>query len=119
MSILNLTQHFATKEQLEEGVVEPINKSLVQDLLTFNNLPTGSEIQCRAQALANLCKKEGFKTAMIGGAPFLMEALSNHLKLRNIKPVYSFSIRTSYDTVQDDGSIRKYSEFTHKGFVTY
>jgi len=32
--IINLTQHQATQEQFEAGVVEPANKKLIQELLT-------------------------------------------------------------------------------------
>ena len=45
MSILNLTQHGATPQQLEAGVVELSDKTLVCELLPFDDFPTEEKIR--------------------------------------------------------------------------
>ena len=45
MSILNLTRHGATPQQLEAGVVELSDKTLVCELLTFDDFPTEEKIR--------------------------------------------------------------------------
>ena len=119
MRILNLTQHQATQEQLAEGVFEPLQemKKTIQNLLTFDHLPTKEEIERTAQALAWLADATGAEAAMIGGAPFLMSALEERLNALNIQPLYAFSVRESVEQVQQDGSVRKVNVFRHLGFV--
>ena len=65
MSILNLTQHDATPEQLEAGVVEPSDKTLVCEMLTFDDFPTEEKIRMRAYDLAEYAQMEGLRRAMI------------------------------------------------------
>lgn len=115
--ILNLTQHTATTEQVAAGVVEPQFKEAIQNLLTFNSKPDIFEIQDRAKALAAMAQVEGFKRAMIGGAPFFMSALERELLDAGITPLYAFSERVSDEQIQPDGSIKKINIFKHVGFV--
>jgi hypothetical protein len=115
--IVNLTQHSASVEQIDSGVVEPLNKKEVQDLLTFSTLPSVEEVSARATALADLVVAEGYKKAMLGGAPFLMGPLELALKLKGIEPLYAFSTRESRDEVLPDGSIKKVAIFRHSGWV--
>jgi hypothetical protein len=110
--IINLTQHAASAEQVEDGVVEPTNKAAVQSAITFDAIPTVEEMAQRAGFLANIAKESGAKKAMIGGAPFFMSALERALIGSGITPVYAFSIRES---VEKDGV--KTSVFKHAGFV--
>lgn len=56
--IINLTQHAATKEQVETGVFEPRNKGRVQLDLTFDSLPNKAEVMSRASVLAEVAKQE-------------------------------------------------------------
>ena len=60
MTILNLTQHVATPDQIAAGVVEPTAKKVVQELLTFASPPTATEIHDRAAKLAALAVGHGF-----------------------------------------------------------
>lgn len=115
--ILNLTQHDATPEQLEAGVVEPDSetKAKIRGLLTFDDLPSKEEIDKRAFILANIA--DGYASVMIGGAPYLMGALENALRDNRIVPLYAFSERVSVDQVQEDGTVKKVAIFKHKGFV--
>ena len=115
--ILNLTQHLATPEQLEAGVVEPADKNAVKELLTFHEAPSTDEIVSRAEALVAIAKAAGADAAMIGGAPYLMGALELGLNLFNIRPCYSFTKRISIDETQADGSIKKVSVFRHETFI--
>lgn len=112
--ILNLTQHLATPEQ---GVAEPTNKKLVQDLLTFVGLPTKEDIKAKASALANIAVDHGASAAMIGGAPYLLSALEDALKGRGIKSLYAYSERVSEERVREDGSVEKTNVFKHLDFV--
>ena len=125
--ILNLTQHIATQEQLDAGVVEPdeYDKKTIIDLLTFYSIPTHEEINYRANHLANIaanqCDSEGnyvyFSSAMIGGAPYLMSALEYALDEIRVNALYAFSVRESVESVEPDGSMVKRNVFRHLGFV--
>ena len=122
--IINLTQHVATQDQLNAGVIEPApeDKEIIQDLLTFNALPSVEELEGRAYNLATLVTDMGaanasHHTVMIGGAPFFMGHLEAALKKVGHKPVYAFSKRESVDRVQPDGTVRKVTIFKHLGFV--
>jgi hypothetical protein len=136
--ILNLTQHDPTPEQLEAGVTcgDIANDAELLEfrkLLTFDTLPTPTEVRQRAQQIAayaaktstlvdyggdsGLCVNEPLQRAMIGGAPFLMAPLEDALRRVGIVPLYAFSIRESAEQVQPDGSVRKTAVFRHVGFV--
>lgn len=117
MSILNLTQRDATPEQVEAGVVEPSDKILVRELLTFEDLPTLDEIRLWTYDLAECARRDRARRAMIGGAPYLMSFLEANLIVHNIQPVYSFSRREIIDEVQPDGSVVKKVVFKHLGFI--
>ena len=117
MRILNLTQHYASQDQVEAGVYEPADKGLVQGLLTFNAIPTKDVLMDCAKSLASVGEMEGATHCMIGGAPFFMSYLEYALILVGITPVYAFSVRESVDQEQADGSVRKVAVFKHMGFV--
>ena len=117
MAILNMTQHVATIEQREAGVVEPDNKQEIQELLTFDELPQTHEVRRVALHLATIACDEGFKSVMIGGAPFLMPMLAEELDVRGIDALFAFSVRESTEYTAEDGSIQKQNVFRHKGFV--
>ena len=117
MSILNLTQHPATPDQIKAGVVEPSDKKAVQDLLTFTNLPDSWLLGSRAEALALLAAGTGCESAMIGGAPYFMSYLERALMSVGVRPLYSFSVRETEEQVQSDGSVKKVAVFRHSGFV--
>ena len=128
MKILNLTQHPATQDQIDAGVVDLHGEQLemLKSLLTFEHLPSSQEIEDRAHDIALLVMFNGlgnddddpaFLKAMIGGAPYLMIALENALKSHSVVPVYAFSERMSVEEIQPDGSVRKLNKFKHKGFV--
>lgn len=117
MTILNLTQHQATNEQVSAGVVEPHNKAEVQKLLTFHTLPSKEELDERAKELAMIAKSSGTSIAMIGGAPFFMSCFERALVECGITPLYAFSERVSVETTNDDGTVTKQNVFKHVGFV--
>lgn len=116
-TVLNLTQHVATPDQVAAGVREPEDKSAVQQLLTFEEMPTAGEVVARAKALAKVASDQGAKAVMVGGAPFLMGPLEQELRGKGITPLYAFSVRRSVDQAMPDGSIRKVAVFCHLGFV--
>jgi len=126
--ILNLTQHPATPDQLEAGVVDlpPLVLSALKEALTFTGPSTREEIRARAEFIAELaCQNqlggdEGdsplVEKAMIGGAMWLMAPLCEELQGRGITPVFAFSQRVVVETPQPDGSVVKTAEFRHAGF---
>jgi hypothetical protein len=118
MTILNLTQHAATADQLNAGVVEPADKRAVQALLTFEELPDAQDILRHAAALAEAARESGHPEAMIGGAPFFMAPLERALAKAGVSALYAFSKRESVE-VQDEktGEVRKTQVFKHAGFV--
>jgi hypothetical protein len=115
MRILNLTQHPASPEQVSAGVVEPQDKKAVQNLLTFNTLPTREDVFDRAVTLANMAV--GYDAAMIGGVGYLVTRLENALEVLGVKALHAFSVRESVEEVQPDGSTKKVMVFRHAGFV--
>lgn len=121
MQILNLTQHTPTPEQVTAGVVELTaeHKSKLQSLLDFSEIPTGTTISKRANAIAELAMHYNCPIAMIGGAGWLMPELEKALILcpDNIKPVYAFSQRVSEEVHHADGTVTKTNVFRHVGFV--
>jgi hypothetical protein len=115
--VMNLTQHPSTAEQVEAGVVEPAEKGAVQAALTFDAIPTASEMAERAAFLARIAVDSGCKKAMIGGAPFFMAPLERALLAAGITPVYAFSVRDSVEQPDGNGGVRKVNVFRHIGFV--
>lgn len=118
MTIINLTQHSATNEQIEAGVVNQpteFDQQQLTSLLTFTSIPSKDEIIRRARKIAELAV--GYEAALIGGAPYLMGALENALKDIGVKPLYSFSERVSVEKPGPDGSVVKTNVFKHVGFI--
>ena len=64
--IVNLTQHFASDEQVEEGVFNLEDNKELKALLTFNTPPTRLEMQERAEAITALAVASGAGIAMLG-----------------------------------------------------
>ena len=120
MKTLNLTQHPATAEQIQAGVIEPKDKEAARLLLTFSSLPTEAEVKEIALALTGLVlqeeDKQDFQQVMLGGAPFLMHPLHTSLSKWGFDVVYAFSERVSEEKVVD-GEVIKTSAFRHVGFV--
>ena len=142
--IINLTQHKATPEQLDAGVVDLPDsyRTRVIEALTFDEIPDGTEIAYRVNAIAfivscyilgRLCPTDSFKditkkwgdnniedenvkvfnhSFMIGGAPFLMSTLEEELSYLGTV-LYAFSKRVSMDGANGE----KVSKFKHIGFV--
>lgn len=124
-TVLNLTQHPATSDQLAAGVVDPGPEwsSTIAALLTFAALPGAAELRERAAALAGLAADiapgdaAGERAVMIGGAPYLMAPLETALRERGMTPVYAFSVRESTESTSPDGRVTKVNVFRHAGFV--
>lgn len=123
MRILNLTQHKATPQQVQAGVVDPhdVDAKNVQLLLTFDELPSISVIERRAEQLAQLarelCRVDKCNAVMIGGAPYLMPELECALRRQGLRYCYAFSKRVAEDQPQAGGSVRKVQIFRHAGFI--
>lgn len=111
--ITNLTQHAPTPDQAGVGPVLPD----VPALLTFDRLPSHTDINRRVALLMRIARETGNYAAMIGGAPWVTGPLAAGLRESGITPLFAFSVRESLDVVQPDGSIRKTSVFRHVGWV--
>lgn len=118
MAILNFTQHAATAEQLDAGVIDLMQHDLasLKALLNFVGLPTADEIYERAYAIAALAENLFAETVMVGGAPFLMPVLQKALQMRGITVLYAFSERVSIEKIVN-GVVVKTNEFKHIGFI--
>lgn len=142
--ILNLTQHAATPEQVDAGVVDLLEweKAEVARLLTFATLPTRQELKERANALAEFAREAilvredeatqnqmidelrhaqggvvyGF--VMIGGAGFFMSHLERALEEHQVGALHAFSVRESVEEMLEDGSVKKTNVFRHVGFFS-
>lgn len=120
--VWNLTQHLATPEQREAGVMDLPEelRSQLTELLTFDYLPDAEELQVRSGEIlcliSTLPHQPGARF-MIGGAPFFMEQLSAALRNSKLRPVFAFSRRESVERVLPDGSVQKTAVFRHLGFV--
>lgn len=117
MKIINLTQHQASAEQIEAGVFNLPESSILKEALTFNEIPTKESIENRAKLLTGLALESGATHAMIGGALYLMSILEKELKGKSIQPLYSFTERVSIETQNPDGTVTKTAVFKHKGWV--
>ena len=120
--ILNLTQHKATKQQEDAGVVNVNVKDMrmLRDLLTFDEIPTHDEMCLRAIMIADIASNNlatAGDTVMIGGANFFMGHVEEALTDRHLNPVYAFSTRDVVEVQGDDGEVTKTAVFLHKGFV--
>ena len=117
--IINLTQHKATPEQVAAGVIElaPVQREELTRLLTFEELPSFEELYERAEKIAKLPGVRSCAQAMIGGAPFFMEPLTQVLRVFGIRTVFAFSRRVSVESTAADGSVTKTAIFRHEGFV--
>jgi hypothetical protein len=125
--ILNLTQHEATQEQREAGVIDlsPEKQEELKRLLTFEELPAPDDLVERSNAIAELAVEiandstdcDSPARAMIGGPSFFMGSLEAALLLHGIKSLYAFSKRESIEETLPDGSVRMLNVIRHVGFV--
>lgn len=120
--ILNLTQHPATPDQINQGVADLIGEDLaaLKALLNFEELPDATELPRRAIAVAEIAIRAAggaLAECMIGGAPFFMRPLEQALMMAGYRPIYAFSKRVVEETAQPDGTVRKVAVFRHEGFV--
>lgn len=118
MKILNFTQHAATAEQLDAGVIDLMqhDQAALKSMLNFVGLPTSDDVYERAYAIAELAQNMLAETVMVGGAPFLMPVLQKALQMRGITVLYAFSERVSVEK-EIEGKVIKTNEFKHSGFV--
>lgn len=115
--IYNFTQHKTTIDQLEDGICDVDNHAFVQELLTFDDIPSVEELQERSVKLAEYAKSLNAEKVMIGGAFYLITRLAKEMNKRGIKVCYSFSKRHSVDEIQPDGSVVKKVLFKHVAVV--
>lgn len=123
MRILNMTQHSPTEEQSAAGVVqpEPADHEKIKQIITFDELPSLSELKARAKQFAEiageLIKKYGCSAVLIGGAPYFSSEQERALWEQGIRFCYAFSKRVAEERVNADGSVTKVMQFKHAGFI--
>jgi hypothetical protein len=120
MQVLNLTQYPATPSQLRAGVVDlpEDERNKLQRLLAFDTLPISKEIIERADAIAEIAKKAGCDTVMIGGVSYLIPTLERSLHSVGIHPVYPYTISERMEQINpDDGFTEMTNVHRHVGFV--
>jgi hypothetical protein len=124
--IINLTQHTATPDQIQTGVIDlpEAHRSKMLNLITFDDLPTKEDMTHRAKFLSELVSNFCFEneindsvSVMIGGAPYFMTHLEKEFKMNKHEVLYAFSKRVSEEQIQEDGTVKKISFFKHVGFV--
>jgi len=115
--ILNLTQHMTTPEQARQGVFEPEDKDFVRKVLTFSGISDRASVNARALVLSDIALSNGCGHVMIGGAPYLMKPLEEAMDKISVNVLFSFSERVTTETIAEDGSVMKVSQFKHIGFI--
>ena len=145
--ILNLTQHKATPEQVEAGVIDLPEKyrERLTRALTFTYAPDKYVIEDRVNAIINIVidfcidpdspiRQEVLDMLDLAGldTDAFKESFDFHFmiggalwiikplveKLMQIgTPVFAFSERVSEEKLQDDGSVVKVNVFKHRGFI--
>jgi hypothetical protein len=118
--ILNLTQHPATKDQVDAGVVNVTDADLVtlKKALTFDEPPSRLELIRRRRTIVGMASKYNCIRVMLGGAPYLCTELDLSLSLDGYTVLYSFSKRVSIEfTDSKTGEVTKTNVFKHIGWV--
>ena len=122
--MLNLSLYTATKEQLEDGVIEPSPeiKEKIEKLLTFDQtvMKEPEQLWNRAKALVGLVKRTypGIRKVMVDCVPFFMPALVKELKEQGFEVYFSYTDTVISEVRNEDGSTTKALVFKHLGFVT-
>ena len=117
---MNLTQHSLTAEQISGNEcfrIESVPGDVINDRLTFNEIPTVEEMAERALDISRIAAQHSVEAAVIGGAPYFMPFLEKALIKLDIIPLYSFSKRESIERKNPDGTVIKTSVFKHIGWV--
>ena len=120
--ILNLTQHNATKDQQDAGIIDmPVEFQVaLKGLLTFTIQYTRADLEYRALQIHELVRdfcgtsKEVLEGVMIGGMPSFMPVLESVLISKGIKVGYACTERQSVDK-EVDGKVVKTAIFVHAG----
>jgi hypothetical protein len=119
-TILNLTQHPATQDQIEAGVINlaPADNLELKDLLTFDKIPNRVDLINRCTHIIRIANSYNARMVMLGGAPYLIAELDIAFSLEGYQVVYSFSKRMSIEfTDTDTGEVTKTNIFKHIGWV--
>ena len=121
-TIINLTQHQPTAEQVTAGVVN-LRRDLLESLglcLNFEAQYTKEDLELSAKSIIALLFHNGScginQRVMVGGMPSFMPILEKTLLQAGFRVLYAKSERVSVDQPQSDGTVRKISVFKHIGF---
>ena len=126
--ILNLTQHNATKDQIDAGIndLPELYQDFLKKKLTFPVQYDKEMLVSRANTIAKIVEDfiedTIFNTGvapevegvMIGGMPSFMPVLESVLVSKGLKVGYACTDRVSKDVIKD-GEVIKTSVFVHAG----
>jgi hypothetical protein len=120
--IINLTQHEATEDQKNAGVVniDEKYKSVLIEALNFRAVPDMAAVMFATDQLALIMQwydphLSGDVQFMVGGAPYLMACLTRYAPIYSM--LFACSDRVSEEQHMPDGSVRKVNVFKHIGFT--
>lgn len=121
-TIINLTQHQPTAEQVTAGVVN-LRRDLLESLnlcLNFEASYDKTNLELSAKSIIALLFHNGSsgvgQQVMVGGMPSFMPILEKTLLQAGFRVLYAKTDRISEDQPQSDGTVRKISVFKHIGF---
>ena len=121
-TIINLTQHQPTAEQVAAGVVN-LRRDLLESLnlcLNFEAQYAKEDLELSAKSIIALLFHNGSsgvgQRVMVGGMPSFMLILEKTLLQAGFRVLYAKTDRISEDQPQEDGTVRKISVFKHIGF---
>jgi len=119
MNILNLTQHAATEDQLNAGVIDLQGdlKTALVEAITFPAVYDHEELVSRAKRVVGIVRDSQVdcQHVMIGGMPSFMPVLQNVLQSAGYRVGYACTDRVSVDVPDGNGGVRKTSVFKHVG----
>lgn len=119
MNIINLTQHNATEDQLNAGVIDLQGdlKAALVTAITFPAVYTHEDLVSRAKRVVGIVRdaQVDCQHVMIGGMPSFMPVLQNTLQEAGYRVGYACTDRVSVDVPDGNGGVKKTSVFKHVG----
>lgn len=119
MNIINLTQHAATEDQINDGVIDLQGdlKAALVAAITFPAVYDHAELVSRAKRVVGIVKDSQIDAqhVMIGGMPSFMPVLQQVLQEAGYRVGFACTDRVSVDVPDGNGGVRKTSVFKHVG----
>lgn len=119
--ILNLTQHYLTSTQVQQGAFEPSieDKVLIAELLTVGELKSPQQLFEKALSLLEIASKYEFDYLLVSGIHPLINILALAAGYADMKACQAFSRRTVIEEKNMDGTVVKKTMFVHEKFYKF